>query len=302
MISVILASYNGDTVLPLTLKAFTELAIPSQGVEFIIVDNASTDTTSTVIKKFADLLPITYIKEDIKGKAFAIHAGIAASSGSFVILTDDDVIPAKDWFIEYENLSNTKREYSIFLGQIKPYWLKTPPNWLKKLAENGRSHGCTNSCTEDGEVTFHAAKGANIGVRRSVFDTVAFRKDLWIAGKNLVGGEDTDFVRQAVEHGFKLWFSKKISLRHIVKQHEITMWSVSKRYFRIGRSMSAVSPRNTNNDKLLFNYPRWVVSSLFKMGAEAFCYFLILQRYKAMSKIIDMSILYGKAYQDKHST
>jgi hypothetical protein len=28
-------------------------------------------------------------------------------------------------------------------------------------------------------------------------------------------------------------------------------------------------------------------------------YFLIFQRYKAMSKMLDMAILYGKAYQNK---
>jgi len=214
-------------------------------------------------------------------------------------MTDDDVIPDKNWLVEYENLSNTKNEYSVFLGQIKPYWLKTPPEWLKRLAEKGRSCGCTNGDAVDGEITFHAAKGANMGVRRAVLDKVAFREDLWIAGKNQVGGEDTDFVRQAVEHGFKLWFSKKISLQHIVKPHEITMLAVCKRYFRIGRSISAVTTNSTENEKLLFGYPRWIVFSLIKMSLVACGYFLIFQHYKAMSKMLDIAILYGKAYQNK---
>jgi glycosyltransferase involved in cell wall biosynthesis len=299
MISVIVATYNGESVLPLTLQAFTELRLPSQEIEFIVVDNASTDGTSDVIKEFSNLLPITYLKEERKGKAFAIHTGIAASGGSFVIMTDDDVIPDKNWLVEYENLANTKQDYSVFLGQIKPYWLKTPPDWLQQLAENGRSCGCTNSKADDGEITFHSAKGANIGVRREVLDKVAFREDLWIAGENKVGGEDTDFVRQAAEHGFKLWFSKKISLQHIVKPHEITMRAVCKRYFRIGRSISAVTPKSTEHGKLVFGYPRWIVSSLFKMNLIVCGYFLIFQRYKAMSKMLDMAILYGKAYQNK---
>lgn len=84
MISVIVATYNGRNVLPLTLKALTALTLPLQGIEFIIVDNASTDATSSVIKKFEELLPMTNVKEDKKGKAFAIRAGIAAI-GSMLI-------------------------------------------------------------------------------------------------------------------------------------------------------------------------------------------------------------------------
>jgi glycosyltransferase involved in cell wall biosynthesis len=193
MISVIVATYNGEHVLPLTLQAFTELTLPSQDIEFIIVDNASTDGTSDVIKEFSNLLPITYLKEERKGKAFAIHTGIAASGGSFVIMTDDDVIPNKNWLVEYESLSNTKNEYSVFLGQVKPYWMKTPPEWLKQLAEKGRSCGCSNVNEIEGDTTYYDAKGANIGVRREVLDKVAFREDLWIAGKNQVGGRRFGF-------------------------------------------------------------------------------------------------------------
>jgi hypothetical protein len=116
------------------------------------------------------------------------------------------------------------------------------------------------------------------------------------------GGEDSDFVKQAVEYGFMLWFSKKISLQHIVKPHEISMLAVYKRNFRIGRSMAAVSPRNTEGEKKLFGYPRWEMPSVIKLGVVTCGYFLIFQRYEAMSKLIDIAILCGKKYQNKQST
>jgi glycosyltransferase involved in cell wall biosynthesis len=301
MISVILASHNGQNVLPLTLDAFVLLEQPQQGVEFIIVDNASTDRTTDVIETYLEKLTLKNFKENRKGKAFAIHKGISESSGELIIFTDDDVVPQKDWLIEYEKLANENAEYAFFLGQIRPYWLKKPPAWLVDLTNIGRSCGCTSIDTKDGEISFHAAKGANMAVHRELLEKISFRTDLWIAGVNQVGGEDTDFAKKAVELGFHPLFSSKIKILHIVKPHEMTVVSIWKRYVRIGRSMAAVDSVRKHHGALWFGYPRWVVVDITKRGLIVMRHCLFFRRFRAVSELIDIAIIYGKAFEIKNS-
>lgn len=301
MISVIVASYNGQDVLPLTLGAFTNLIIPEQGVEFIIVDNASTDQTASIIKQYANKLPLIYVREDQQGKAFAIHSGIAQASGDFIVLTDDDVVPHPNWLQEYAAIAKNKPEHSLFFGEIRPYWLKPPPKWLIQLTEQGRSCGCTPVNLPDGEASFHLAKGANLAMRKELLENISFREDLWIAGKNAVGGEDTDFAKKACDLGSPPWFSKKLTLQHIVRPHEMTMFSVYQRYYRIGRSMAAVTPETVKNNNLWFGYPKWILADIGNRSLTVIRDLIMFRRFQAMSELINIAVTCGKAKQNKNT-
>lgn len=298
MISVLLATYNRQHILPLTLEAFTKLIIPEQGVEFIIVDNASTDQTAEIIRTYQKSLPIHYCYEGRQGKAIAIHTGITKATGELIVFTDDDVVPEPHWLMAIAESADTLPDYAVFLGQVRPFWMRPPPAWLQRLTDEGRSCGCTPLEREDGAVSFIAARGTNMTVRAEVLAGASFREDLWIAGHHEVGGEDTDFVRKASEIGFKLWFSKQISLKHIIRPEEMKIRSVWRRYFRIGRSIEAITPIE-NSYKKTFGYPRWMLSMIVKRSLACLWYLFRFQQYQAASELVNIAILCGKAYQVK---
>jgi glycosyltransferase involved in cell wall biosynthesis len=298
-ISIVLASYNGQNVLPKTLDAFCLLEETKCDVEFIIVDNSSSDNTAQIIKHYGEKLPICYLYEERQGKAFALHKGIEKAKGDLVIFTDDDVVPSPNWLVEYENAANNQTDYAIFVGQIRPYWLASPPQWLIKLTEEGRSCGCTRADLVEGNVSFHIAKGANMAVRKDVLQKVRFREDLWVAGKVTVGGEDTDFICKASQMGYKIWYSPHILLQHIVRPDEMTIISVYKRYFRIGRSNAAVFPSENEQCKQLFGYPRWLLVKLLKQFLSAVKSLIMMKSYEAVCELIEIAEVFGKAYQNK---
>jgi len=301
MISVIIATYNGELVLPKTLQALCLLEIPSQGAEFIIIDNASTDKTADILAEYVNKLPLKLIYEAKQGKSYAIEKGIAQAQGDLVLFSDDDVIPNKTWLTSYQQASEQQTEYSVFLGQIRPYWLTKAPDWLIRLSDEGRVCGCTPIKRVAGPASFTWAKGANLCVRKVVLDKISFRDDLWIAGENSAGGEDTDFAKKASENGFKLWFVPKAAVQHIIKPHEMSLRGIWIRYFRIGRSIAALNPEDKFQGVLIFGYPRWVIFKVIKKWGALLLSIAKLEPYILVSKLINIAILCGQQYQYKHS-
>ncbi len=101
-LTVLISTWNNSRCLEMTLEAFRECLIPD-GLrwELIIVNNNCTDDTDQVIAKYADALPIYYVREPVQGLSRARNTGVAVASGDFIIFTDDDVKPCPEWIKIY---------------------------------------------------------------------------------------------------------------------------------------------------------------------------------------------------------
>ena len=300
MISVIIATYNGQNVLPKTLEALSQLEQTNQGAEFIVVDNASTDSSAEILAEYSDKLPLKILYEPRQGKSYAIHTGLLHAIGDLIVFSDDDVIPERNWLCAYEQASSNQKDYSVFLGQIRPLWPAKPPRWFVQLADEGLACGCTSKSLTEGGALANWVKGANFCVRKRVLDKVSFRNDLWVAGGSCIGGEDTDFVKKAVTCGFKLWFVPNASLQHIIRLNEMTMKGVWKRYFRIGRSMVALDRSTSSQKQLIWGYPRWFVFKILKQFTAMMLGTVKCNQYETVSKMIVIAISCGQEYENKH--
>ncbi len=95
MISIIIPAYNEEDRLPKTLeKVATYVKKDPDNFEVIVVDDASTDKTSEVSKKFQEKIKNLKIlrleKSLFDGKGWAVNKGVLASIGDIVLFTDAD--------------------------------------------------------------------------------------------------------------------------------------------------------------------------------------------------------------------
>ena len=87
-VSVIIPTYNRAPLLQRAMKSV--LAQTYENIELIIVDNASSDNTSEIIKDFKDER-IKYLRHSTnKGGSAARNTGIRSAEGEFISLLDDD--------------------------------------------------------------------------------------------------------------------------------------------------------------------------------------------------------------------
>ncbi len=92
-LSVVVPAYNEERRLPQTLQRIVEyLAQQPYTSELIVVDDGSKDGTTQVAQSFhAAQYPVVVIRNDHRGKGYAVRTGMLASRGHIVLFSDADL-------------------------------------------------------------------------------------------------------------------------------------------------------------------------------------------------------------------
>lgn len=136
-ISIIIATFNASATLERCLKSIVNQL--DEGIELIVIDGNSTDTTNDIISSYANKIDYT-ISESDKGIYDAWNKGISHSKGDWVMFVgaDDVLLPdaiqkylrvidsttdidTYDYICAHNELVDTKGTVLRIIGQ-KPEW------------------------------------------------------------------------------------------------------------------------------------------------------------------------------------
>ena len=88
-VSVIIPAFNESSTISRVIKSVLNLDYPAEKLEVIVVDDGSTDSTSSIAKKLDDKR-IKILKQQRKGKAAALNLGLDHAKGDFIACLDAD--------------------------------------------------------------------------------------------------------------------------------------------------------------------------------------------------------------------
>ena len=266
--SVIVCTYNRAASLQDTLAALAaQEAAPGLEWEVLVVDNNSRDDTRRVVEAAQRTWPrLRYVFEAAQGLSHARNRGIAESTGEILLFTDDDVLPEPDWLAT--TLAGLARHRADACGgYIAPIWESPPPAWLTE-----RFYGflaVRTDRTDDYPITGpeQAPFGANMAVRRRVFDQVGgFDTSRGRKGKVLASGEDGELFERILRAGLEAVFLGSSKVHHKVESFRLT-----KRYFRRWRfqtSRNIAQSRGVSGQRRLFNIPVYVFPQFLRAVAR----------------------------------
>lgn len=204
--SIIICTRNRALALERTLMSLSVMQ-PTHDIEYeiVIVDNGSTDSTSSVISGWSDRLPLQHLYEAQPGLSCARNRGLAASRGNLIFFTDDDCIVSSDWLSTGTRLlSGQPRQ--IIGGRIELYDPTDRPVTIK-LAESPASLSSTGDL-------LGFLHGCNMIFGRCVVEEVGPFDTLLGAGTRCKAAEDTDFVHRAFRHGIPVQYRPELHLAH----------------------------------------------------------------------------------------
>lgn len=239
-ISVLIATYNRAEILCETLDAMTRLEWNGLSVEFVIVDNNSSDHTKQMIESFKDRLPILYLFEPRQGKNCALNRALdEVSLGRVVVFTDDDVEPQSDWLKAIESITKRKSEYNVFGGKVTlimpdielPYWEQIKNVTGLRFGAHGLA---------DVECPFPAGRfpsGSNLWVSRHILKS-DFRFDEFFGPRpdSRIMGSESTFIRKLTEDGHEIFYSPHAVVRHRLQPEMLSLSGIKERVCRAGRT------------------------------------------------------------------
>lgn len=250
-VSIIICTYNRSDLLITTLQSLLTLDDLEQA-EIIVVDNCSKDDTAARAKKFiaahGSVLNIRYMMEPVQGLSAARNTGILASKTPLIAFLDDDAIPCQTWISTIVGTFESKPEVMAMGGKIAPIFESKRPDWLIKPFELPYTIVDLGNRIKEYPVHLHPC-GANMAMRKLVFDISLFPLDLGRKGDSLLSGEESWLFGQIQREGHSILYHPQMAVDHFVPTNRLTEDWIMKRYYSQGISNAVKSERM--KDKLL---------------------------------------------------
>jgi len=247
-ISVMFSTYNRSEYLRQTLEAMCALDLDGLDVEFVVVDNNSTDDTAEVIDSFAGRLPLLHLFEARPGQnAARNHALDSADIGKIVVFTDDDVVPRKDWLKQILGACEQWPEYDVGGGKIELIWPDgvEAPRWAKEN-EGIRGIGFAEHDLGPEPKVYQGGStpcGPNYWVRGKVFSGGIRLDDSLgpMPGQKFCTGNETEFLLRLAAEGRRALYVPGAVVGHRVQPSLLETRNMLKRAIRHGRGWPRAS-------------------------------------------------------------
>jgi glycosyltransferase involved in cell wall biosynthesis len=258
-ITVALCTHNHAGRLVRTLADLARLQSPASPWEFLVIDNASTDTTPTLLAA-KDWRPAgvdaRIVREEKLGLSNARNRALREARGEYILFMDDDETPDPLWLNAYEEVMREHQPDALggrievfFEDGERPAWLQDELlGFLGKL-----DHGEARWLTERATPIF----GGNFAFRRNIFECIGnFDARLGRQGAANIGGEDTEIYRRLLEHGYRVRWVPQAIIHHRIQTPKLRRGYFLDLHFRQGRLEGARKRNDDSHIPPFYLYPQ----------------------------------------------
>ena len=238
-ISVIICTHNREYYLQSAIESLKKQSLPSESFEVIIVNNASSDHTNSLVSLHqATMQNLKYIHEARLGLSFARNTGAEIAQGKYIVYLDDDAIAVDDWLSGiFDAFINSTLSPAAVGGPVQLNWEGgAPPEWLPRQYWSLYTHldyGLVGRFITPEEYLV----GANIGFNKKIlleiggFDTRLGRK-----GLSLLSGEESSVLRILRDRSLPIYYQPKALVYHTVPRERQSKNWLLRRLFWDGAS------------------------------------------------------------------
>ncbi len=198
-ISIVIAARNEEDNINSLVHHLRKLDYPPEMFELILVDDSSTDDTLSKMRKqaesFKNFTVLSTKTLGASGKREALSLGISNAKYPYILITDADCRPEKNWLKSYSK--KFVQGYEMLFGIAPLYQQKTLVNKVSCF-ENLRSSALSFSMSLIGLPYTAAAR--NFGFSKSTFNSLqGFSKT-----KDTKSGDDDLLLRESVKNKIKI--------------------------------------------------------------------------------------------------
>jgi len=259
-VTVAICTWNRAALLDQTLRQMQHLVIPpSVRWELIVVNNNCSDTTDSVLSKYATVLPLVRLFEQRQGHCFARNCAVRAAQGELLLWTDDDVLVDRNWLAAYVQAAEHWPQADFFGGTIDPWFEREPPAWFKRHWKITRQPYVIRQYGDETRplAPQESPAGANMAFRTETLRAFPFDERLGRVGDLLAGGDDDDVVDRMRRAGrLGIWVGGA-RVQHFLPADRLSRSYLRRWYF--GAGITQVRKNGKQPVPTIFGVPRWAL-------------------------------------------
>ncbi len=210
--SVVVVNWNGRPFLETCLLALSRQTLA--GFECVVVDNGSTDGSDDWIQHSAPWVAVL-ANDDNVGFAEASNQGIAASSGKYIALLNNDAVPEPEWLEQLLQVAESDTSVGMVASQVTfahdPAKLDSAGIEVDALGVAWNRHlGMPASDDGSGPVEVFGPSGSAALLRRRMVNEIGAFDARYFAYY-----EDVDLAWRAQRAGWRCLYAPKARVQHI---------------------------------------------------------------------------------------
>lgn len=238
-VSIIIPTYNRSDLLAEALASLVNQSFDKKEYEILVVDNASTDATRTVVERFAKETDglIQYLYETRPGSHYARNGAAKHAQGEYLYFTDDDILAERNMLENLFAAFDADERIATATGPVRPKWLATPPDWVVRFCNN--SHLSLNELPCSFEVSDHdpGVYSCHQMIKKSIFiEAGGYNPD--IVNGEWIGDNETGLNIKLRKMGYLLAYTNNAVIYHQIPGSRMTQAYLNRRLANQGNSDS----------------------------------------------------------------
>lgn len=267
-LSVIVCTYNREKYIQKCINSvLSSFADCDFEYELIVVNNNSTDKTEELLEKYKYIAGVNIIKEMNQGLSHSRNTGLINSIYSYCAFIDDDAFVDICWAKNIFHALNGNENIGIVGGRIMPYFEKEIPSWFS--SKFNPLYSILDFSVESNEFPRGTGPvGANMAINMNFLKNIKlFNVNLGRIGKNLLSGEEVEFIRQFKESGALISYISSAAVSHVIPSERLNKnWALN-RFFWNGKSEFLSYPQVYKKIALFIIYIYRILKSLIKFDS-----------------------------------
>jgi GT2 family glycosyltransferase len=210
----------------------------------IVGDNASADSTPKIVEMRKTSFPTELILLNVAspGKSAVLNQAIRRSTGEVLAFLDDDVVVDSFWLEEIENFFKSNPAHCVGQGKIRTGLGDSPDPEVRRLLQRYRTIPQLEFSSDIGDL--HSLNGANIAIRRTVFDRVGYFDERLGPGASGTS-EDVELAQRIRKAGIKIAYMPRALVYHRVDRERLTEKYFKQTHWRQGASRFLMKKRSS---------------------------------------------------------
>lgn len=227
--SVIIPSFNRADVLRQSLDALQRQTTNPKEFEVIISDDGSADETATIVQNYQASFSLTYLHQDNHGAAAARNAAIRIAKGKYLLILNDDAIPAENLLEMHLRAHARFKSRKLIVFGFFPFQKEFVDTPFMQLLEHSSFAFQYASLTSGQFYDWRCFLTCNISLPRSALD----ESGLFDEDFREYGSEDLELGYRLWKKGYEILYDSSCRADHA---HRLVLRGFCQRQILVGQN------------------------------------------------------------------